>query len=369
MSVIRRLIFKEWYKAFWGGVAVLLILFSSGNLVAGLLRGNVSVTEVMINYILELPTSLGRILPASCLIASIFSLNKLRNRNELTAILASGFTPYKFLSVIVQASACVAVAQFIILAYCRPFLKGHKDFFIPQNSGLFKFRSLQSKGLRASTITSGKVWYKGTHYFFSFLNYDKAKKILSDVSLYYFDQNYKLEKYIHAKKIVHRNDNIWNFIDGISYSYLNLNSFPEVKTFERESLLLDESPADFDQLEADITTLIPSELLSYIDQLKNVGINTAEYEVMLYDKFSQALICIIFALLASSAIFNPNRRTSSPGKNIFFIVFFIVGYWLIYFYFLELGKNSKLNQYAACFLMPLLLSGAIVYYLRKKQAV
>ena len=198
MTVIRRLVLREWFKAFWGGVAVLLLLFSAGNLIAGLLRGNVTTTEVMINYILELPTSLGRILPASCLVASMFSLNKLRHRNELTAIFASGFTPYKFLLIIVQASVWVALAQFIISAYFHPFLKGQKDFLIPDSA--FKFRNLQSKGLRSSTITSGKVWYKGTHYFFSFLNYDRGHKTLSDVSLYYFDQNYKLEKYIHAKK-------------------------------------------------------------------------------------------------------------------------------------------------------------------------
>ena len=365
MSIIRRLVLKEWFKAFFAGFCVLLILLTVGNLIAGLLRGNVTGWEVLTNYILELPVFLNQILPVSCLIASVFSLDKLHRRNELVAVFASGITRLKLLLIIVQGAVIVAGFQFLIGAYLRPFLKGQKDFLMPDSK--MKFRNLKSKGLRASTIASGKIWYKGDDYFLSFFSYDKINRIINQVSVYYFDKYHKLQTYIHAKKVVHYKEKTWNFITGKVYSYLNISEFPQISSFDSSLRILDETPDDFNQLEADITTLTPDKLISYIEQLKKSGINTSEYEVVLYDKFSQVVICIVFALLSSLIIFHPDRRTISLGKNVFFVLVFTVVYWLIHFSCLELGKTSKINPFMACFFMPLLLSIFLFFYFSKNR--
>lgn len=364
MSIIGRLVLKEWFKAFFAGLCVLLILVTAGNLIAGFLRGNVTGQEVLINYILELPVFFNQILPVSCLIASVFSLDKLHRRNELIAIFAAGMTRMKLLLFIVQGAVFVAAFQFIIGAYLRPFLKGQKDFLMADSK--MKFRNLKSKGLMASTIASGKIWYKGDDYFLSFLNYDKINKTINEVSVYYFDESHKMKTYIHAKKVVHYRHKTWNFMKGRIYFYLNVNEFPRISSFDSSFRILDETPNDFNQLEADITTLKPDKLMSYIEQLKQSGINTSEYEVVLYDKFSQALICVIFALLSSLIVFYPDRRTTSPGRNVLFIITFTVIYWLIHFSLLELGKGSKINPFAACFFMPLVLSIFLFLYFFKK---
>lgn len=359
-TILQKLILKRWYKSFIGATVILLLLLTAANLISGLLRGNVTTREVFLNYLLELPISFNRILPTACLVASLFSLHKLRQHNELTAIFASGFSRFKFSLIIVLAATWVALAQLIIAAYCSPLLKAQRKVFMP--GGEAKFRHLKSKGLRANTIGSGKIWYKGTHYFFSFLNYNRAKKTLADVSLFSFDKHYKLKRQIQGKRLVHQRDKTWNFIDGTSYSHLNSeDSFPKVERFKTLSFLLDESPEDFEKLEADITTLGPEKLFSYIVQLKNAGINTAEYEVTLYDKFSQALICIIFALLASTAIFHPGRHTGSLGKNVFFIFVLTILYWLGHSYFLEMGRSAKINPFLACFSIPFLFSIYLSY--------
>lgn len=368
MFILKKLITSEWYKFFIASVIVLFLLITIGNLVSGLLRSNVTAQEVIFNHLIELPGSFNRIFPVSCLIASLFSINKLINRNELTAIFASGYSRKNFVMTLIQASLLVAILQFFTSSYIQPFVKKYRDFFITNSQS--KFRNLKSKGLRASTIGSGQIWYKSGNYYFSFATFDKSRNIIFDVKIYFTDKNYNLKKKLEGKELHYeKNKNLWVLKNGISYSMLNESTFPKIEKFDSIDILLNEDPSDFKQIESDITTLNIWQLYQYIDKLKMSGINTNEYEVTFWNNFSSSLVCIIFALLASIPIFNPNRRTNSIAKNITFVFVFTILYWFVYSYFLELGKSTKLNPMLACFAVPIFFSLYLAYFFRKHRTL
>jgi lipopolysaccharide export system permease protein len=365
MSLIKKLIFFEWLRFFIASAFVLFLVLTIANLLSGLLRSNVTAQEVFVNYLLELPSSLSKIFPISCLMASLFAVNKLKNRNELAAIFASGFSRKTFIIAIIQVSAIVGIFQFCISSYVGPFARAHRYLLIEDADS--KFRNLRGQGLRASTIGSGKIWYKSPDYYLSFRAFDKVKNIISDVDLYYFDKNYKLEKKISAARMVYSKDNFWTFEYGNIYANLQDNTFPVEEKFNEILVSLDEQPKDLQKIEADITTLFVFELWDYIRNLERAGINTNEYKVLFFEKFSSSLICIIFALVACTGIFMPNRRSSSFGKNIFFIFIFTIFYWLIQSYFIELGQSARLNSFLACFGIPIFFSLYLVYYFYKNR--
>jgi lipopolysaccharide export system permease protein len=148
---------------------------------------------------------------------------------------------------------------------------------------------------------------------------------------------------------------------------LNGNVFSSSKSFKTHMQRIDETPSDFKQIEADVTTLNVIQLWRYIKKLNASGINTNEYMIMFLDKFSSSIICVVFALIASIAVFNPNRRTSSFGKNVVFILIFTIVYWFVYTYSLELGKSSKIPPIVACFTVPTLFSFFLVFYFLKNR--
>ncbi|CAN0327204.1 unnamed protein product, partial [Chrysoparadoxa australica] len=119
---------------------------------------------------------------------------------------------------------------------------------------------------------------------------------------------------------------------------------------------ISEQPGDFKEIESDITTLNTPDLYRYIKTLQDGGINVNEYLVMFYEKFSPSVVCIIFSLIAAIGGFTPNRRGSSFGKNIFFVFVFVILYWLINSYFLELGKSSKIDPFLATFGVPFIFA-------------
>ena len=367
MTVIKKLIISEWFKFFFGSVFILFVILTVGNLLSGLLRSNVTPAEVIINYLIELPSSFSKILPVGCLIASLFSINKLKSKNELTAIFASGFSRKKYLTTIFQISIVIAILQFFNSSYLQPFIKKHRDVLI--SDGHKKFRNLKSKGLRSTTVKgTGYIWYKSKNYYFSFSAFDKKRNILNDISLYYFDKDYKLKQKIYAQKATYIKKKFWLFSEGLSYDFINQKKFPEVNAFKTLKIKLSEDPTDFKKIEADITTLDIVALSQYINRLKKSGINTREYEVDLFSKISDALICILFALIAAIPLFNPNRRSSSLGLNLFFVFVFTIVYWLFHSYFIELGKNATIHPIVSCFSIPFifLILLIIIFYKNRR---
>jgi lipopolysaccharide export system permease protein len=368
MAIIRQLITREWLRFFVSSLVVLLLLLTVGNLVSGFLRGNVSHKEVLLSYLIQLPTFITQVTPVSCLIASLFSINKLKNRNELTAIFAGGYSRQSFFYDLLQVSIYVALFQFLMSAYVTPLFKAQRHNLLEGSIG--KFRSLNKQGLSASTIGSGKIWYKSNGYYFAFSHFDTKTDQLINVSVYNYDQYYKLKSVAQIKSLTYSHDSKeWIPQGHVKYTNLNEPSFPNIVKIS-EPLKLKEEISDFKQIEADITTLSFMRLLNYISQLNESGINVGEYLVVFYKHISDSLICIVFALLAAIPVFNPNRRNSSFGKSATFVFIFTILYWLVQSYFIELGKNLKISAVVACFSMPFLFSVFIasVFYKNRKLA-
>lgn len=364
MGIIRKLILKEWFRFFFGSVIGLFLLVSVANLISGFLRGNVTATEVMINHFIEIPGYLNKIFPVSCLMASLFSINKLKTRSELTAIFASGYSRKNYIIDLVLASFLVTLIQFSMSSYISPFFKSQRENLISEST--HKFKNLKSQGLKSSTIGSGKMWYKSDDYFISFTNYNQIKKELYNVTLYRLSVDSYLEE-IQAMDKVYWNRGIWIGKKLIRLDNLNEKSFPKAESNKEAIVNLYETPEDLRQIEADITVLNIVKLWQYIKQLKTSGININEYMVLFYDKFSNSIICIIFAILASVSIFNPNRRSSSFGKNIAAVFFFTILYWLVYSYLIELGNNSKVPPIAATFSVPLAFTLILIIIFSKNR--
>lgn len=349
--MLKKLILKEWFRFFISSVAVLFLLLTVGNLINGFLRGNVTPTEVILNYFIEIPGFLLKIFPISCLTASLFSINKLKNRNELTAIFASGFSTKKYFITLIQASSLVALLQLFVGGVVQPLTHSIRSDLIEDSDS--KFRNLRAKGLKTSTIGTGKIWFKSGDYFFSFSTFNKRENLLSNVTLYYFDETFKLTKKIFTSKLTYLEGTKWLAHNPKIYDGVNKKgSFPTVNEPITLGIGLREDLGDFKKIESDITTLGLFNLYLYISQLNKSGINTSEYLVILLDKVSSSLICIILALVAAVGIYEPNRRTSNFGKNLGLVFLLTLIYWLTYDYSLELGRSSKINPYLACFSLP-----------------
>ncbi|MDO9182654.1 MAG: LptF/LptG family permease [Bacteriovorax sp.] len=366
MSNLTKLILKEWLRFFLGSSLVLLMVLSLGHVLNSLLKDSADFKTIYETLILELPSFLIKIFPVSCLIASLFSINKLKNRNELTAIFASGFSRLKFIFTIGSIGAIVGVLLFFINAYLVPYTKHHQESLKNISSTDTGNAAAKKTSVSINALNSGKIWFKGQDYFFSYSSFDRKTNTLYNLTLYFYGPNFKFSEQISASYASFRHDDTWLLHRTFHYTNLDNKTFPTVQYLDILPLRIHETVNDFRQINADIATLNIWKLYDYIGVLKTNGINYSEYYVTFLDKFSSAFTCLVLSILASIALFNPNRRNSSFGKNIAFVLTFTFVYWFIYSYFLTLGQTSRIPAIVATFGVPsifvLYLAGYFIYH-------
>lgn len=367
MSKIKKLILKEWLYFFLGSVLVLLLVLSIGHILNALLKDSSSFSTVFISLYLEIPGFTIKIFPVSCLIASLFSINKLKNRNELTAIFASGYSRRKFIIDIGTIGALVGICLFFINGYLVPYTKHQLDL-LKKGRSTEAPESINKSSISINAINSGKIWFKGQDYFFSYSSFDHKTNTLFNLALYFYDKNFKFTEQVSAAYADYQKDNIWLFHRALHYTNLDNTAFPNVQYLETMPYQLRETVTDFKRINADIATLNIWKLYDYIGVLKNNGINFSEYYVTFLDKFSSAFTCLVLSILASIAIFNPNRRNSSFGANVAYVLSFTFIYWFIYSYFLSLGQTSRIPAIVATFGVPgIFVTYLVVYFIYHRK--
>ena len=95
MIIEKKILRKEWCRNLLITSLSLFLLLVLGNLISGFMRSSVNAYEVLINQLLRTPDTITKILPTSCLIASLMTINNLIKSNQLVSIYASGFSPIR----------------------------------------------------------------------------------------------------------------------------------------------------------------------------------------------------------------------------------------------------------------------------------
>jgi lipopolysaccharide export system permease protein len=354
MQILSRLIIKEWFKTLIGAVSVLFLLISTADLINGFLQGK-EASRVFLEYSLKMPDLMGKMFPISCLVASLFSLNRLKSHSELIAMLAGGFSYFKFYFIIGACAFFMVIVQFVNLGHLEPAANKIKRLEIQ------KSRFSEGRYLTRSSLEGGRFWYKSKNYFSSFAFYDKKNKVIRDLNVFFYTPDYRSSRIIKAKKAIYIGNGQWKLIGLNELSNLSDSTFPLQLEKPNLILTLSENPEDLGEFEADLTTLSFFKLFNFISKLRKSGINVQEYEVILLNKVFLSLVCLVFALLPVSGIFNPNRRNSSFGKNVIQTLLTTVIFWVGYSSILALGINGRIPPIAATASIPLLFLSYVFY--------
>ncbi|MBF0313861.1 MAG: LptF/LptG family permease [Oligoflexia bacterium] len=358
-TILSRLILKEWITSFLGSCLIFVFLVSIANIVSEVLRAVTTLQDVLLNHILTLPMWLGKIFPVSAMTATLFSLNKLQRRNELIAIFACGHSRFAFFGTLTYAAIFVSLLQLFTNSVVRPYAERQKKEWL-RDGGIHFRKHDKTPTVKTSSGGNGRVWYRNDSYYCAFTAFDKARAELRDVTLFYYGPDYKLTEITWADRVTYQSGNTWLLTAGETLYSLQNKNFSTSKNFLFQKATLLERPSDFRDLDSEISELTLIKLYRYILKIKRLGINSAEYEAILYERIASALICLIFPFIATGAIFNPNRRQSSFGKSVVFVLVFTGIFWLAYSACMALASSHKLPPLAAVMAIP---AGCILYLL------
>lgn len=361
MLILSRIIVKEWFKSLIGAITVLFLLISTADIINHFLQGK-EVTRVFLEYALKMPDLMGKMFPICCLVATLFSFNKLKGHAELISILAAGYSYRKIYTLIATCALTVVGIQFINLGFLEPYANKVK------RQEIQKSRKSEGRYLTRSSVEGGKFWYKTKDYFASFTFFDRKTNSLQDFEIYFFSPEHKSEKIIRSKRALFIEKGKWKISDATELSSLNTQTFP-MQTSKPEIIIpLGEDPDDFGEFEADLTTLNYFKLRQFVNRLSKTGINIGEYEIILLNKVFLSLICLVFALIPVSTIFNPNRRSDSFGKNVVQTLLVTVVFWVLYSGAVAFGNSGTIPPMLATGIIPLCFFSFVAwtYYKNRK---
>jgi lipopolysaccharide export system permease protein len=174
-------------------------------------------------------------------------------------------------------------------------------------------------------------------------------------------------KIIRATKADFVEQGKWMLKGVTELSSLDTVTFPMQSSKNDMVIQLDEEPEDFGEFEADLTTLNFFKLRQFIKRLSKTGLNIAEYEIILLNKLFLSLVCLVFALLPVSTIFNPNRRSDSFGKNVVQTLIVTVVFWVAYSSALAFGNSGTLNPWVAAGIVPSGFFSFVLYTFLKNR--
>jgi lipopolysaccharide export system permease protein len=358
--ILSKLIVKEWFKSLVGAITVLFLLITTADLINGFLQGK-DASQVLLEYGLKMPDLMGKMFPICCLVATLFSLNRLKSHAELISILAAGYS-YKKIYFLIGSCALVVVGiQFFNLGFIEPFTNKIK------RQEIQKSRRSEGKYLTRSSIEGGLFWYKSKNYFASFLYFDRKTNVLKRLQIYYFTPSHASEKIIRASDAVYLDEGKWQLNNVVELTELDSQTFPLESKRETLVLKLDEDPTDFGEFEADLTTLNFFKLREFISRLGKTGLNTNEYKILLLNKVFLSLICLVFGLIPVSTIFNPNRRSSSFGKNVVLTLLVTVAFWVLYSSAIAFGNSGTLSPLVATGIVPLSFFSYVLFVYWKNR--
>lgn len=354
MKIINLFILKKWLAYFFLALSSLYLLITIASFVSELLRGQATLYYIFLHHIVESPKWIGKILPISCLMASLFSLNHLRQTNELVAILSSGISKSHIILSVATIGLIISFLHFGINSYVTPFAISQKPYILKGNEK--KFRTNKKVGKHLQSLEDGSIWFKTKDYFIKIAAFDKHNDELKKLQLYYYESGTSnILSIVKAENATYESGNRWKLYNGITYNQTSDESFSTSTKFEEKDILLTEKPGDFKNFELDVRTLNIQKLYKYIHNIKKMGILVNEYLIYFYEMFSNAILCLLFSFIPLVILNNPHRRTSSVSKNMILIVLFTLMYWTTHSFALSLGINKKIPPVASSFLLPAII--------------
>lgn len=363
MIILDKIIKNEWIKSLAIATVSLACLILIGNLISGFMRSNVSPFEVLVNQMLIFPSTLLKVLPTSCLISSLVTSNNLIKTNQLVAIYSTGVTPIDIIKKVINLGLFVAVLQFIIGGYLRPYSLNLKNKVIPNLDE--KFRNLEADGLLSSKITNGKMWIKKDNQFIKYQSFEQQIKSINFATIYTVNEKSVLKNY-NKSKVLHY-DNRWLGDNIVKANYLDSKTPPQIETEDKGNVSMHLSLENIKKFEQDITTLNIKKLIDYTTNLESSGLSGVKYKIIYLSIISNTANCLIFTLLGLGALFSPNKRSSSTGLIAGGSFVFVILFWLIEGYLLEMGKSLKLNPYISTFGIQLILVTVLSLQLFKNK--
>ena len=273
MGMVDRYIALSFLKSACAVLALLLVLFSFLALTEELDDvgvGRYTTFDGIAVVILTLPSRIIDLLPVTALLGSVLGLGALANHGELLALRAAGMSPWRIARGLLVLSTVVIVMAMTARATVIPLVERQAQEY-------------RSKTLPQTALGGTEFWSRHENRFIRVGGVDFGR-IPRDIEIYELGVRGRLQRLLQADKADIVTDRKWRLHDVLERN-LGSDSVEHraIASLDWESFL---SPEQMATLIAPAHALSVFDLYAYIHEMQGSGIDTRQYQAMLWQQLS-----------------------------------------------------------------------------------
>ena len=240
------------------------------------------------HFVYRLPAALHEALPIVMLVATIFLFLTLTRYHELTALKAAGMSLYRASAPILLLAVTVAIGSALFQELALPALNERGD-----EIDHVKIRGQQPRHLQSRS----RLWLRsGDTRFYRVELLSPMTGELYGVTVLEIDDRFRLVNRLDARK-AHWTPQGWDVSDG-AFREISPTGGVITVPFQHAALEMEESFADFTQIQKPVSAISYLELRDYVGRLQAAGFQVKKYLVDLHSKLSSPLKNLIMVLVA-----------------------------------------------------------------------
>ena len=359
MKILDRYLIKQFLQTILFGLITFTLIFVIIDLMENLddiIDQNVPTTMILQYYLVFIPEMLRLTLPIAVLLACLFTVGKMSNLNELTAIKSSGVSLYRFMMPFVLTALLISLFAIYFGGYIVPIANKHK-VYIEQ--------TFLKKGI---VHAGGNIYFQDTKYRIVTISYyDVMHDQANRVSIQDFSESdiSKMVSRIDAFRMSYDTlKNVWELSNGVK-RYFSGNEQRTEKFAKLELKNLNFTPKDVIKKGQKPEEMSLNELQSYAeDQLKTGNDPTRtliEYHSRIAFGFT-SLVVVLFGLPISAG----KRR---GGLALHFGINLAITF--IYLVFMKVsqafGKNGVLDPLLTAWFANIIFFTAAIFNIIRAQ--
>ncbi len=333
MSVIQRYLTTEILKQIGFvlvAVVFLYVLVDFFEKADNFAKSGLALDRTLTYFILNIPFIISQISPVSILLAVIIIFNLMNRNNETLALRASGVS---FISLVRPVLVIGFIASLILYIF--------SDMIVPiTTAGANRIWLAEVKGKSLAKSKKRNIWIKGQRKITHITYYNAAKQTANDVSVSFFDAEFRLIRKIDSPRVVFDGTR-WQFYNAVEQTY-NPSTGSYDSGFRPElTARLDFKPDDLKKIAKSPSEMGFNDLLKYIRKVEREGYDATPHWVDLHAKPAYAFTCLIMSLIGAGIALRQSRRQGiffhiTAGITVAFL------YWIFYSFSLSLGYGEML---------------------------
>ena len=310
---------------------------------------DIGIKKALIYYIFNLPIIVTQVLPICLLLSIIIVLGLMNKHNEITALRSCGVSFGFVLKPVLILGIFFTALMFLLSEVVVPIT-------VPISNQIW-IEDIKKKDI--VTTKENNIWMKGDHSITHIKHYNPVEGDVFGISVYYFDDAFRLSKRVDAQKGKYENDE-WTLLNVIEQQRDPIDGTYQITLSDQGTHTLNISVEDLTVVAKASEEMNYIELKNYITKVEADGYDATTYKTDLYGKTAFPFVCLIMALFGSSIAVKKHIKEGLPigvayGIGVAFL------YWIFNSFSLSLGYGEVISPLLAAWIPNIVFSVWGVY--------